>query len=110
MLLTNWHKLLLFFLWIAPHVLLGILAVVLCKRRLYREFPCFFVYVLYEIAEFILLFALYFVPGAGKQYAYAYCATLLFSIVLRFGVIDEISKDLFRESSFLKVSARRSLQ
>ena len=110
MLLTNWHKLLLFFLWIAPHVLLGILAVVLCKRRLYRELPCFFVYVLYEIAEFILLFALYSVPGAGRQYAYAYCATLLFSIVLRFGVIDEISKDLFRESPFLKVSARRSLQ
>jgi hypothetical protein len=107
----NWQKLLLFFLWIAPHVLLGVLAVVLCKRRLYRELPCFFAYVLYEIAEFILLFTLYVVPNAtGKPYRYAYGATLLFSIVLRFGVIDEVSKDLFRESPFLKVSARRVLQ
>jgi hypothetical protein len=77
---------------------------------LYREFPVFFAYVFYEIAEFILLFALYSIPGAGKQYAYAYCATLLLSVALRFGVIDEVSKDLFRESQFLKVSARRSLR
>jgi hypothetical protein len=106
----NWHKVLSLFLWITPHVLLGVLAVVLCKRRLYREFPVFFAYVFYEIAEFILLFALYSIPGAGKQYAYAYCATLLLSVALRFGVIDEVSKDLFRESQFLKVSARRSLR
>ena len=110
MLPMNWHKVLSLVLWITPHVLLGVLVVVLCKRRLYRKFPVFFAYVLYEIAQFILLFALYSIPGAGKQYAYAYCATLLLSIALRFGVIDEVSKDLFRESQLLKVSARRSLQ
>jgi hypothetical protein len=106
----NWHKVLSLFLWITPHVLLGVLAVIFCKRRLYREFPCFFAFVLYEIAEFILLFALYSVPGAGKQYAYAFSSTLLLSIALRFGVIDEVAKDLFRESQLLKVSARRLLQ
>jgi len=107
----NWHKVLSLFLLISPHVLLGVLAVILYKRRLYREFPVFFAYVLYEIAKFIPLFALYSVLGVtSKPYAYAYCATLLVSIALRFGVIDEVSKDLFRESQFLKVSARRSLQ
>ena len=111
MFLMNWHKVLSLFLWISPHVVLGVLAVVLWRRRLYREFPVFFAYVLYEIAEFILLFALYSVLGVtSKPYAYAYCATLLLSIALRFGVIDEVSKDLFRESQFLKASARRSLQ
>jgi hypothetical protein len=106
----NWHKVLSLFLWVTPHALLGVLAVILCRRRLYREFPVFFAYVLYEIAEFILLFALYSVSGAGKQYAYAFSATLLLSIALRFGVIDEVSKDLFRESQFLKVSAKRLLR
>jgi hypothetical protein len=111
MLPMNWHKVLSLFLLISPHVLLGVLAVILYRRRLYREFPCFFAYVLYEIAKFIPLFALYSVLGVtSKPYAYAYCATLLVSIALRFGVIDEVSKDLFRESQFLKVSARRSLQ
>ena len=111
MLPTNWHKVLSLVLLISPHVLLGVLAIVIYKRRLYREFPCFFAYVLYEIAKFIPLFTLYTVQGVtGKQYAYAYSASLLLSIALRFGVIDEVSKDLFRESQFLKVSARRSLQ
>lgn len=107
----GWYKALLLFLWITPHLLLGVVGVVLCKRRLYRKFPCFFAYVLYEIAQFIVLFALYSVFGvSSEQYAYAYCATLLLSIALRFGVIDEVSKDLFHESQFLKVTARRLLQ
>lgn len=110
MLPVNWHKALLLFLWITPHVLLGVVAAVLYKRRLDREFPCFLAYVLCEIAGFIVLFTLYSIPGAGKQYAYAYSARLLLSIVLRFGVIDEVSKDLFCETQFLKVAARRSLQ
>lgn len=92
-------------------MLLGLLAVILCKRRLYRDFPCFFAFVLYEIAEFILLFALRSVPRVTEEkYMYAYYATLMLSIILCFGVIDEVSRDLFRESQFLKAAARRSLQ
>lgn len=107
----TWHRLLTFFLWISPHAFLGVLAVILCTRRLYREFPCFCAYVLYEIAEFIVMFALLSAPRVTEeQYAYAYYATLILSVALRFGVIDEVSKDLFRESPFLRVSARRSLQ
>ena len=110
MLPMNWHKALSLFLWIAPHVLLGVLAVILCRRRLYRGYPVFLAYVLYEIAQFILLFALYSVLGVtSKPYAYVFSATLMISIALRFGVIDEVSKDLFRESQFLQVAARRSL-
>ncbi len=106
----NWHTVLLLFLWIVPPGLLGVVAAIFCKRRLYREFPVFFAYVLYEIAQFILLFALYSVLGVtSKPYAYVFSATLTISIALRFGVIDEVSKDLFRESQFLKVAARRSL-
>jgi hypothetical protein len=109
MLSTNWHALVALFLWISPHVLLGVLAVVLYKRGLYRDFPCFFAYVLYEIAEFVLMFTLYF-RATASQYALAYYSTLTLSLILRFGVIDEVSKDLFRQSMFLKASARRSLQ
>lgn len=110
MLPMNWSRVLSLFLLISPHVLLSVLAVVLYKRRLHREFPCFFTYVLYEIAKFIPLFALYSIQGVtGKHYAYAFSAALLLSIALRFGVIDEVTKDLLRESPFLKVNARRSL-
>src|ERR1017187_1857104 len=107
----NWHKVLSLFLWITPPVLLGVLAVVLCKRGLYREFPVFFAYVLYEIAGFVSLFALSSILGVtSEQYAYAFSVAVLLGIALRFGVIDEVSKDLFRESQFLKISAKRLLR
>ncbi|MFY9661259.1 MAG: hypothetical protein WAJ97_11590 [Terriglobales bacterium] len=111
MLAFHWYRPVLSFLWISPHVLLLAPAVVLWKRRLYCEFPVFFAYVLYEIAEFILLFTLYSLPIVTReQYKYAYCATLMISIVLRFGVIDEVSRGLFRGSQVLRLSARRALQ
>jgi hypothetical protein len=110
MLGANWHQVLLLFLWVAPHVLLAALAAIIWKSRLYREFPCFFAYVLFRIAVFILLFTLYCVYGFGMQYQYAFSATLLFITALNFGVIDEVSRNLFRESPFLKTSARRTLQ
>jgi hypothetical protein len=107
----DWHKALLLFLWITPHLLLVVVAAVVCKRRLYREFPYFFAYVLCRIAVFILLFTLYAVYGVtGRQYAYAFSTTLLLIIALGFGVIDEVSKDLFSKSPFLKVAARRLLR
>lgn len=106
----DWHRLLALFLWISPHLFLGVVAVILYIRRLHQEFPCFFAYVLYEIAEFILLFTLRSAPSVtGAQYAFAYYATMMLSIALRFGVIGEISKHLFRESPSLKVAARRAL-
>jgi hypothetical protein len=108
---VNWHRVVALSLWISPHVLLGVLAVILLKRRVFREFPCFFAYVLYEIANFVLLFVLRSMPGVTvTQYAYAYYATLMISVVLRFGVIAEVAQDLFHKSHFLRVSAQRSLQ
>lgn len=111
MLPASWHKAVLLFLWITPHVLLGGVAVIVFKRRLYREFPCFLAYVFCEMVGFIVRYALYSVLGVtSKAYAYAFSATLLLNIALRFGVISEVSKDLFRESQFLKAAARRALQ
>lgn len=108
---ANWHNLLPLFLWVSPHALLGVLAIVLFRHRLYLQFPFFLAYVLYEIAEFILLFALRSIPAVtGEQYAYAYSGTLLLSVALRFGVIDEVSQDLFRKSPLLKVVSRRFLR
>ncbi len=106
----SWPGVLSLFLWISPHVLLGVVALVLYKRRLHRELPSFFVYVLYEIVESVMLFALRSIPSVtGEQYAHAFYATLFLSIALRFGVIEEVSTNLFRESMLLKVAARRSL-
>ena len=103
----TWHTL----LWISPHVLLPVIVVLMYQRRLYRDFPCFLVYMLFEIVEFALLYALNSIPSATEQqYTYAFIATLVISIALRFGVIREVSDDLFRKRQFLKEAARGSLR
>src|SRR5882762_1574607 len=106
----NWSRLLLLFLWIAPHLLLAVVATLIYRRRLYREYPFFLLYSLYEIAAFVLLYGLNSIPSVtAKQYAYAFMATLGISIALRFGVIKEVSEDLFRGHPALKTTIRRSL-
>jgi len=106
----DWRKVPFLFLWISSHVLLAILTVVFYRRRLYRGLPIFFTYMLCELAGFIWVFTLCFILTGGNQLGYAWSATQLLSIVLLFGVIDEVSRDLFRESKLLRAVARQSLQ
>ncbi len=82
--MTHWYKFLFFYLWIAPHLLLMIVAALLLKRRLYTSFPAFTFYTCYEIAEFALLLA--------------------------FGVLQEIFNNIFREHVQLHALARVSLR
>lgn len=110
MLALNWHALTPI-LWIALHAILGVLAVILCKRGLYKRYPCFFTYVIYELGEFVFLWAMAVAPWVSElRYRECYYATLVFSVALRFGVIDEISRDLFRDARILRDLARRSLR
>jgi hypothetical protein len=107
----DWHRLLFYCLWISPRVLLAIIAVVMYRRGLHRHFPVFLVYALYQIVEFAVLFALIKIPSVtGQQYAYAFAASLVLSIALRFGVIEEVVENLFRDHQFLKVFPKRQLR
>ena len=107
----TWQRLLAFLLWISPHALLVTVAILIYRRRLYREFPVFFIYTLFETLEFVLLYAIYSIRSVtGQQYYYVFVATMIVSIALRFGVIREVSEDLFREREFLRVTSKRSLQ
>jgi hypothetical protein len=109
--MIDYYKLVLLYLWIAPHFLLAGVAFLLWKRRLYLKYPAFFGYVCYEIVEFFLLFLvsqrhlnlrLYYTP--------IYLGTLAISTGLRFGIIHEIFNTLFREQEQSEMLARSSLR
>jgi hypothetical protein len=102
----HWDRLLLFYLWIAPHLLLGVVAALLWKRRLHIKFPVFAVYVWYEIAEFIVLFTISNTGLNQNWYVRIFPLTLAISAVLRFGVIQEIFNNIFGEEGKLRALAR----
>jgi hypothetical protein len=86
-------------------------AILIYQRGLHRDFPFFWLYTLYETFEFALLYGLNSIPRiTGEQYTYAFLVTLVASIALRFGVIKEVSDDVFRERQFLKEAARGTLR
>jgi hypothetical protein len=109
--MMDWYSLLLFYLWIAPHLLLAAVAVILWKRRLRANFPVFVLYVWYEIAEFIVLFTIS-VTRLHQQLWYlpVFLVTSAISAALRFGVIQEIFNNIFQEQGKVDSLARVSLR
>jgi hypothetical protein len=85
------HSLFWHYLWLAPHLLQLVLAAVIIKRRLHRQFPLFLSYTLYQAFSNLVLFAL---DHSGKVSADAFHLAINFdavvSIALRFAVIYEI--------------------
>lgn len=80
------------YLWVAPHVLLAVVAVVMVRGRRYREFPVFFSYLLFEIFQFCALFAMSrrLVPVSVPTYQEIDLLGRAGSIAFRFGIIQEL--------------------
>jgi hypothetical protein len=82
-------------LWFAHPALQAMLAGVMLWRKLYRTFPVFFSYVVFQIVVFALTFPL---RGARfyTVFFYVYWATTAISVILGFRVIHEVFLDVFR--------------
>jgi hypothetical protein len=105
------YKFVFYYLWIAPHALLIPIVVIMYARRLYQNFPIFFAYILYEIFQFLLLFTCYQVTHAlGSLYRYVFIATIALSTALRFGIIQEIFNNAFRDYPRLEKVAVLSMR
>jgi hypothetical protein len=95
------NKELYYYLWIAPHILQIVLAVLMMRQRLVREFPVFFTYTIFEIFQFFILFALMHL-NFMKAYAAAYYGGETISSALRFAIIYEILSKVLGDYSPLK--------
>lgn len=109
--MTHWYKLVLLYLWIAPHLFLVGIVFLLWKRRLHLKYPVFLGYVCYEIAEFFLLFLVSQRSlNLRLYYAPIYLGTLVMSTGLRFGVLQEIFNAIFRDQEQSETRARSTLR
>jgi len=97
------HQLLYMYLWIAPHVLLAVLAVIMVYRKLVKEFPALFLYAVFEVAQFVALLVLYQLRSvSGQQYTLAWLAGSAVSIGLRFAIVQEVFRHVFESYPALK--------
>ena len=87
-----------YFLWCINPVLMGVIAVGMYRNRLYREFPYFFNYVVFQILSFAIEFPL----RNWANYYYVYWTTSALSVVVAFAVLLEIFKDAFRPYEALR--------
>ena len=93
-----WHS-----LWIVPHVLQVIVALVMVRRGLFRQFPVFFAYTVFQIVEGGTLFTLdHSAAVSGDQYWDAYWVGLTIDVTLRFAILFEIFSSLFQNYPGLK--------
>jgi hypothetical protein len=97
------HHLLYLYLWIAPHAFQVALAVMMVRRKLAREFPAFFLYTVFEVLQFVVLFALDKIDGvSAEQYSAAWVVGGAVSVALRFAIVYEIFEHVFRSYPTLK--------
>lgn len=98
-------------LWVAPHVVQGIIVFAMLRRRLHRSFPMFFLYTLFEILQFGVLFAISRSNiQFGGGYVYAYSVGLALSTAIRFSVVYELFGHFFRRYPALDETGRLLFQ
>jgi hypothetical protein len=84
------------YLWIAPHTLQAVLAVMMIHRMLVRQFPAFFTYTVFEVAQFLVLFTLARMASvSGSHWGVVWLTGSAISIALRFAVVHEIFSNVF---------------
>ena len=71
------------------------------KRKLYRKFPVFFAYLIFQVPVFCIIFAAYS-WGSYREWFYGYWGCAIISLALGFKVIHEIFLDVFRPYHALK--------
>jgi hypothetical protein len=89
-----------YYLWIAPHVLLALVAGLMVRRRLYKDFLLFLCYAVSEVVVTAVLFTLFYFNNS--MYYYAWMVGTGLSVSLRFGVTHEVFESVFGDSAALK--------
>ena len=94
------------YLWIAPHFLLGVFLWIFLRRGLHKQSPIFFPYVLCELVQFVVLisFSLYGIWYPGHRlnvYRWILVWSSGIGSLLSFGVIYELVNHLILSRSTL---------
>jgi hypothetical protein len=98
----NWHsQTVVFCLWGVQPILQSVVAAIFWRRKLHRQFPAFFWFLLAQITNFAITFPLW-LTGSRTLYFWFFWLGEAVNAVLGFKVIHEIFLDVFRPYHTLK--------
>jgi hypothetical protein len=98
----TWHShSVVLYLWCAQPILQSVVAVVLWRRKLHKQFPVFFFFLLAQVVNFVIILPLY-LSGNLKMYFIPFWLGEAVNAFLGFKVIHEIFLDVFRPYHTLK--------
>src|ERR1700688_156827 len=90
------HSLLWHYLWVAPHVLLLILAFMLCRRGLHNKHPLFFAFTIVAGVEQLTLYAADVMPWvSANAFWHVLWTGLLVEAMVKFALIGELFAHIF---------------
>jgi len=90
------HSFLWHYLWVAPDLLFGVLAIILWKKGWHKKLRGFFFYAGFQAIQCAVLFPLDHVEGiSGRTYWRVYLASELLEAVVVFVLISDLFADVF---------------
>src|ERR1700687_4453358 len=89
------------YLWCAQPILQSVVAVILWRRKLHKQFPVFFLFLIAQDVNFAVIFPLW-LTGNHTMYFWLFWLGEAVNAVLGFKVIHEIFLDVFRPYHTLK--------
>jgi len=91
------HSLLWHYLWVAPCVLLAVLALLMWRRGLHKQFPAFFSYAIFEAAGGLTVYLMDVSRSVpARTYWWSYFLFLLVEGFIKFLVVGEVFGHLLR--------------
>ena len=91
------HSFLWHYLWLAPHILQVALAILIWQRGLYKLFPAFLAYTIFEALEEFTLYGMDVLPWVrGEIFWRTLWVGLIIEGLIRFAVIGELFRNLLR--------------
>src|SRR5260370_5719388 len=107
-------RFLLWYLWVAPHIILGVGLAVFLRRGLRKQFPFFLTYVVFDLFNFLTLIAadVLFLWDSGRLNLYRWILVwgLGISSLLSFGVIYELVNQMILSRTTLAQTLRPMLR
>ncbi|MGA9527053.1 MAG: hypothetical protein WBS24_02935 [Terriglobales bacterium] len=98
----SFQHLVLFYMWVAPHVWLIPILFVGVRRGRHKEFPIFFSYVIFQELVFGILFPGWLLKMSASTYIRIDILSRIGDIVLRFAVIQEVFDSPLANSILLR--------